>query len=240
MQKTKSRKIWAVIAVSVMLVAFMFLATACCGTSTTNVSTYSELVDALKGTSEVIKLEDNIVIESTLVVEREVTLDMNGKTISNEVEIWNVEENNWSVISVRAGGNLIVEGNGKIQAKENDCYAIDVMDGGHLVVNDGEFVGNISAVYVYEGSAQINGGTYSIQQKSEVQGKPNEFVLNLEDVHREAGTASIVVTGGTFENFDPSKNAAESDDLSTNFVKEGYISTLTMEGDLTTYVVTEA
>ena len=235
MQLTKSKKIWAVSIIAVLLVSFMLLATACCGTSTTNVSTYSELVDALKGTSEVIKLEDNIVIESTLVVEREVTLDMNGKTISNEVEIWNVEENNWSVISVRAGGNLIVEGNGKIQAKENDCYAIDVMDGGHLVVNDGEFVGNISAVYVYEGSAQINGGTYSIQQKSEVQGKPNEFVLNLEDVHREAGTASIVVTGGTYVEFNPQNCEAEGNN--TNFVKDGYVSTLDETASVPTYVV---
>lgn len=235
MQLTKSKKIWAVSIIAVLLVSFMLLATACCGTSTTNVSTYSELVDALKGTSEVIKLEDNIVIESTLVVEREVTLDMNGKTLSNEVDIWDEGANAWAIISVRAGGNLIVEGNGKIQAKENDCYAIDVMDGGHLVVNDGEFVGNSSAVYVYEGSAQINGGTYSIQQKSEVQGKPNEFVLNLEDEHRKAGTASIVVTGGIFVEFNPQNCKAEGDN--TNFVKDGYVSTLDKTASVPTYVV---
>ena len=235
MQLTKSKKIWAVSIIAVLLVSFMLLATACCGTSTTNVSTYSELVDALKGTSEVIKLEDNIVIDSTLVVEREVTLDMNGKTLSNEVDIWDEGANAWAIISVREGGVLTVEGNGKIQTKENDCYAIDVMDGGHLVVNDGEFVGNISAVYVYEGSAQINGGTYSIQQKSEVQGKPNEFVLNLEDAHREAGTASIVVTGGTFVEFNPHNCKAEGDN--TNFVKDGYVSTLDKTASVPTYVV---
>lgn len=235
MQLTKSKKIWAVSIIAVLLVSFMLLATACCGTSTTNVSTYSELVDALKGTSEVIKLEDNIVIESTLVVEREVTLDMNGKTLSNEVDIWDEGANAWAIISVREGGVLTVEGNGKIQAKENDCYAIDVMDGGHLVVNSGEFVGNIHAVYVYEGSAQINGGTYSIQQKSEVQGKPNEFVLNLEDEHREAGTASIVVTGGTFVEFNPQNCKAEGDN--TNFVKDGYVSTLDKTASVPTYVV---
>lgn len=235
MQLTKSKKIWAVSIIAVLLVSFMLLATACCGTSTTNVSTYSELVDALKGTSEVIKLEDNIVIDSTLVVEREVTLDMNGKTLSNEVDIWDEGANAWAIISVREGGVLTVEGNGKIQTKENDCYAIDVMDGGHLVVNDGEFVGNISAVYVYEGSAQINGGTYSIQQKSEVQGKPNEFVLNLEDAHREAGTASIVVTGGTFVEFNPQNCKAEGDN--TNFVQEGYVSTLVEDASVPTYVV---
>lgn len=235
MQLTKSKKIWAVSIIAVLLVSFMLLATACCGTSTTNVSTYSELVDALKGTSEVIKLEDNIVIDSTLVVEREVTLDMNGKTLSNEVDIWDEGANAWAIISVREGGVLTVEGNGKIQAKENDCYAIDVMDGGHLVVNSGEFVGNIHAVYVYEGSAEIKGGKYSVQQKSEVQGKPNEFVLNLEDEHREAGTASIVVTGGTFVEFNPQNCEAEGNN--TNFVKDGYVSTLDKTASVPTYVV---
>ena len=231
----KSKKFWAVSIIAVLLVSFMFLATACCGTSTTNVSTYAEFVDALKGTSEVIKLEKDILVEAPIVVTREVVLDMNGKTLSNEVDIWDEGANAWAIISVREGGVLTVEGNGKIQTKENDCYAIDVMDGGHLVVNDGEFVGNISAVYVYEGSAQINGGTYSIQQKSEVQGKPNEFVLNLEDEHREAGTASIVVTGGTFVEFNPQNCKAEGDN--TNFVKDGYVATLDKTASVPTYVV---
>lgn len=235
MQLTKSKKIWAVSIIAVLLVSFMLLATACCGTSTTNVSTYSELVDALKGTSEVIKLEDNIVIDSTLVVEREVTLDMNGKTISNEVDVWNVEENNWSVISVRAGGNLIVEGNGKIQAKENDAYGIDVMDGGNLVIESVEVVGNIHAVYVYEGSAEIKGGKYSVQQKYSDPATANEYVLNLDDAHRKEGTASIVVTGGTFVEFNPQNCKAEGDN--TNFVKDGYVSTLDETASVPTYVV---
>ena len=235
MQLTKSKKIWATSIIMVMLVSFMLLATACCGTSTTSVSTYAELLDAIAGNSEVIQLEGDILVEAPIVVTREVVLDMNGKTLSNEVDIWDEGANAWAIISVREGGVLTVEGNGKIQTKENDCYAIDVMDGGHLVVNDGEFVGNISAVYVYEGSAQINGGTYSIQQKSEVQGKPNEFVLNLEDAHREAGTASIVVTGGTFVEFNPQNCKAEGDN--TNFVKDGYVSTLDKTASVPTYVV---
>ena len=231
----KSKKFWAVSIIAVLLVSFMFLATACCGTSTTNVSTYAEFVDALKGTSEVIKLEKDIVIDSTLVVEREVILDMNGKTISNEVDVWNVEENNWSVISVRAGGDLTIKGDGKIQAKENDAHGIDVMDGGNLVIESVEVVGNIHAVYVYEGSAEIKGGKYSIQQKSEVQGKPNEFVLNLEDAHRKEDTASIVVTGGTFVEFNPQNCKAEGDN--TNFVKDGYVATLDKTASVPTYVV---
>ena len=235
MQLTKSKKIWAVSIIAVLLVSFMLLATACCGTSTTNVSTYSELVDALKGTSEVIKLEDNIVIDSTLVVEREVTLDMNGKTISNEVDVWNEVENNWSVISVRAGGNLTIIGGGKIQAKENDAYGVDVMDGGNLVIESVEVVGNIHAVYVYEGSAEIKGGKYSVQQKYSDPATANEYVLNLDDAHRKEGTASIVVTGGTFVEFNPQNCKAEGDN--TNFVKDGYVSTLDETASVPTYVV---
>ena len=232
----KSKKFWAVSIITVLLVSFMFLATACCGTSTTNVSTYAEFVDALKGTSEVIKLEKDIVIDSTLVVEREVTLDMNGKTISNEVEVWNVEENNWSVISVRAGGDLTIKGDGKIQAKENDAYGIDVMDGGNLVIESVEVVGNIHAVYVYEGSAEIKGGKYSVQQKySNDPATANEYVLNLKDTYREEGTASIVVTGGTFVEFNPQNCKAEGDN--TNFVKDGYVATLDKTASVPTYVV---
>ena len=231
----KSKKFWAVSIITVLLVSFMFLATACCGTSTTNVSTYAEFVDALKGTSEVIKLEKDIVIDSTLVVEREVILDMNGKTISNEVDVWNVEENNWSVISVRAGGDLTIKGDGKIQAKENDAYGIDVMDGGNLVIESVEVVGNIHAVYVYEGSAEIKGGKYSVQQKHSDPATANEFVLNLEDAHRKEDTASIVVTGGTFVEFNPQNCKAEGDN--TNFVKDGYVATLDKTASVPTYVV---
>lgn len=244
MQKTKSRKIWAVIAVSVMLVAFMFLATACGGSKTENVSTYQELVDALAGNCDIVRLENDINVEGGLVVSRDVVLDMNGKTLSNEKDIWHEVQSGeegvstLSIIAVEAGGDLTVKGNGTIRAKENDCYAFDVSGGGHLVIEDGTYVGNISVVYVLDGSAEIEGGRYSIQQLNPT--KDFQFTLNLRDECYENGTGSIVVTGGTFENFDPAANAAESADLTTNFVKDGYTSTLTMEGKLMTYVVTKA
>lgn len=238
MQLTKSKRIWAVSIITVLLMSFMFLVTACCGSNTTNVSNYAELVDALKGTSEVIKLEDNIVIDSTLVVDREVTLDMNGKTLSNEVDIWSEDENLFAIVSVRAKGDLTIIGGGKIQAKENDTYGVDVMDGGHLVIEDVEVVGNIHAVYVLEGSAEIKGGKYSVQQKYNDPAKANEFVLNLSDNAYEMGTASIVVTGGTFVEFNPQNCMAEGEN--TNFVKEGYVSTLDETATVPTYVVTIA
>lgn len=104
-------------------------------------------------------------------------------------------------------------------AKDNDCYACDVQYGGTLIIEDGTFVGNISAVYVHEGKAEIKGGTFSIVQ-TETEGDPYRFLLNCYDSNRQAGKASIVVTGGTFENFNPADNAAEG--AGTNFVDEGY------------------
>ena len=204
--------------------------------TTADVSTYEDLVSALAGTDEVIKLGADIIVEDTLVVTRAVTLDMNGKTLSNSTEIWDESADKWSIISVRENGNLTITGNGKIDALENDCYGIDVTDGGKLVIEDGEITGNISAVYVLEGSAEIKGGTYSIKQLDT--NKDYAFTLNVLDKNYNK-TATITVTGGSFVNFDPAANAAESSDNTTNFVAKGYKTTPTKEGDKTIYTVTK-
>lgn len=204
--------------------------------TTAGVSTYGDLVSALAGTDEVITLGADINVEDTLVVTRAVTLNMNGKTLSNSTGIWNESADKWSIISVRENGNLTITGEGKIAALKDDCFAVDVQDNGKLTIENGEFIGNIHSVYVLQGSAEIKGGKYSIQQVySETQ--PYQFVLNLFDDNRENKTATIVVTGGQFENFDPANNEAEG--KNTNFVAEGYKTTPTEEGDKTIYTVTK-
>ncbi len=204
--------------------------------TTAGVSTYGDLVSALAGTDEVITLGADINVEDTLVVTRAVTLNMNGKTLSNSTGIWNESADKWSIISVRENGNLTITGEGKIAALKDDCFAVDVQDNGKLTIENGEFIGNIHSVYVLQGSAEIKGGKYSIQQVySETQ--PYQFVLNLFDDNRENKTATIVVTGGQFENFDPANNEAEG--KNTNFVAEGYKTTTAKEGDKTIYTVTK-
>ena len=173
-----------------------------------------------------IKLAKDVEISDTIIVTSTVTLDLNEKTLSNTKPIWvDVEDGNkdrWSIISVRENGDLTITGSGTIDALEDDCYAFDVVDGSHLVIENGNFIGNISVVYVYGGSAEIQGGRYSIQQKSDVAGKPYEFVLNLLDKEKRDWPATIVVTGGTFENFNPADNKAEGE--KTSFVPKGYVS----------------
>lgn len=157
---------------------------------------------------------------------KEVTLDLNGKTISNTTDIWNTAANDWSLLSVR-GGSLTIKGAGTLQAKENDCFAVDVMDGGKVVIEDGTYVGNVHAVYVFEGSVEIKGGKYSIQQPSELP-SPYGYVLNCYDANRKNGTAKIMVSGGEFEKFNPADCAAEG--AHTNFLADGYMSVEAEEG----------
>ena len=228
--------------ISVFLIVLTLLMTvlASCDDNTVTpagVSTYDDLVSALSGTDDIVRLDADINVEDTLVVTRAVTLDMNGKTLSNKTIIWDKIAKKWSILSVRGNGNLTITGNGKIDALEDDCYGIDVTDGGKLVIEDGEITGNISAVYVLEGSAEIKGGTYSIKQLD--LDKDYAFTLNALDENYKNKTATITVTGGSFVDFNPAANAAESSGNTTNFVAGGYKTTPAQEGNKTIYTVTK-
>lgn len=170
-----------------------------------------------------IKLANDIELTETLVVNTTVVLDMNGHKLYNDGDIWEKNNpNNWSLVSVRGNGNLKITGNGTLKAKENDCYAADVQSvGAVLTIENGTFIGNIHAIYVNTGTANIKGGTYSIQQTFPTAGKEYEFVLNCYDANREAGTAKMNVTGGTFHQFNPANNAAEG--MKTNFAGDSLV-----------------
>ena len=166
-----------------------------------------------------------------IVATKTATINANGKTIANTGDVWDVAPNSWSLISARENADLTITGNGTFKAKENDCYAVDVQDGATVTIENGTFIGNIHAVYVYEGTANIKGGFYSVQQKYTDASKADEFVLNCYDANRANGTAKIIVTGGTFVNFNPADCWAEG--AGTNFVAPGYkvVSEVQTNGD---------
>ena len=173
---------------------------------------------------DTVKLLENVDLKLTVSLKdgKSITLDANGKTVSNTSDLWDVPNEdacNWSLISVRAG-SLTITGNGSFVAKANDCYAVDLQDGAKCVIENGTFNGNIHAVYVYEGELLVKGGTYSVQQKYSDANKADGFVLNCYDANRKAGTAKISVTGGTFEKFNPADCWAEGEH--TNFCAKDY------------------
>ena len=169
-----------------------------------------------------------------------VTLNATGKTIANTKDIYNAGTYDWSMISVRGWmGNLTITG-GTFAAKENDCFVIDVRDGGYLTIEDGKFIGNVNALYVEKGTAVINGGFFDIQQKLTGSTLEAQYktLLNCQDANYNAGRAKIIVKGGTFVNFDPSNNPEGE---GTSFVADGYkvVSNEQANGDIWYTVVAE-
>ena len=200
------------------------------------VASASELGSALNE-GKIVALSKDITTNDTIVVNKntDATLDANGKTVDNAKDIWDETTGNWSLVSARNKANLTITGNGNFKAKENDCFAVDVQDGSTVTIKNGTFVGNVHAVYVLEGTAIIEGGTYSVQQKYSDASKADEFVLNCYDANRANGTAKIIVKGGTFINFNPADCQAEG--AHTNFVANGYKVTSKTVGKDTYYTV---
>ena len=188
-----------------------------------SISTFAALKAAATAGGDV-KLESAIDFTQVVTVDnnKTLTVDLNKQNVANAADLWDKAPNQWSLFSVRRGSALTLKGDGEVIAKANDCYAVDVQDGGHLVIEDGHYNGNIHAVYVEEGTAEIKGGTFEVQQKFPDADKADEFVLNCLDENRKNGTAKIIVTGGTFIGFNPGDCKAEGN--GTNFVAPGYAS----------------
>ena len=187
---------------------------------------YGSELAAIAQTGGSYTLPDNLVIDEEIEVPagKTLELDLNGKTISNTEGIFDESSQDWSAISVQ-GGTLIVK-NGTIDTKDDDCYAFDVRDGGTLVIESGTYVGNIHAVYVFDGKVEIKGGTFSVVQKYPGE-YPYEYVINCYDANYKNGTASVSITGGQFVGFNPANCRAE--DEGTNFLAEGYYSKVVRE-----------
>ena len=155
---------------------------------------------------------------------KEVTLDLNGHKISNSVDLWKDSEPSQVCVVSVDGGTLTIKGKGGVAAKANDCYTFNVRKGGKLVIEDGEYVGNVSVIQVQEGLAEVSGGKFSLIQTWPGVGPDGcDYMINMIDAAYKAGIAKAVVTGGEFVKFNPADCAAEG--AHTNFLAEGYKST---------------
>lgn len=188
----------------------------------------------------VVKLTSDIVVTETTIVSKNIAIDLNGYIIKNTEDIWNEDTKNWSLISVRNGGILTLldssdVGTGTLLAKENDCYAVDVCDGGMLIIESGTYIGNISSVYVHTGTAYINGGYYRIQQT--ISGANGyEQTINCYDANFKNGTAKVIISGGSFYNFDPT-DAAEPADCNQSYLSKN--TKMVYDDTTNSYVITK-
>ena len=98
-------------------------------------------------------------------------------------------------------------------ADNGELYAVYVRNGANLTINGGSYIGGTTAVHVREGVLTINGGYFEYL----VEGG---FLINCTDANYRAGTAQVIIQGGSFLNWNPANNASEG--AGTNFLAPGY------------------
>lgn len=148
---------------------------------------------------------------------KKITLNLNGHTVANPEPIWETATC-VALLQIGEGSEVTIKGNGTIKPLADDVYGINVSGDSTAIIEDGTFIGNISACQVQSGHLYIKGGDFSLQQLS--QHNDARYTLNCIDSAYKDGSAVIEVTGGTFKDFDPSNNLAEGE--ATNFCPDGY------------------
>lgn len=179
---------------------------------------YETLADAIRlsAKGKTITLLTDVEQNSQLTIGKDITLDLNGKTIKNTVDIWGDKAN--AILSIANGAKVTITGDGTIDAKENDCYTINVVKG-DLTIENGTFYGNVSVVQVEEGTLSVKGGTFDLHQKWEGSSK---YLFNCIDDAYAGGSANVAISGGTFVGFDPS---ASPEGEGTSYLAPGYAPT---------------
>lgn len=202
----------------------------------TTVNNEEELLKAMAQGESAIILTRDITLSAPLTITGNISLNLDGNGITSEGHFWNEGTETWSLISVDGGSLDIYNNNrstGGVFADEDDCFCVDVRNGGKLTINGGTFKGNISAVYVFEGEATINDGYFFIQQTDDT--AKYKYLLNCYDENYAEGKAKITVNGG---NFTGGPWSEVSDDLYDGFMSfyDGFDPAVPCEADQNSYL----
>ena len=191
---------------------------------------YETLADAIRLATkgQTVRLLADVEQNTQLTIGKSITLDLNGKTIRNTVDIWGDKAN--AILSITNGAKVTITGNGTIDAKENDCYAINMVKG-DLTIENGTFYGNVSVVQVQEGTLSVKGGTFDLHQKWEGSSK---YLINCIDKAYVDGSANVAISGGTFVGFDPNVSPEQKvDGKTSSFAAPGAGITRNEDGSFT-------
>lgn len=191
---------------------------------------YETLADAIRLATKgkTITLLADVEQNAQLTINKSITLDLNGKTIKNTVDIWGNKAN--AILSITNGAKVTITGNGTIDAKENDCYTINMVKG-DLTIENGTFYGNVSVVQVEEGTLSVKGGTFDLHQKWEGSSK---YLFNCIDSEFTSGNAKVAISGGTFVGFDPNVSPEQKvDGKAPSFAAPGAGITKNEDGSFT-------
>lgn len=179
-------------------------------------ATLSEAIVAANA-GDTVKLIADVEQNTCLVINKSITLNLDGHKISNTEDIWDVA-GYYALVAIEDNADVTITGDGTIAAKENDCYTIDVKSG-KLTIESGKYIGNVSAIQVQKASLVINGGTFSLLQKWN---DKSTYLINCIDDDYKNGNATVAISGGTFVDFDPNVSPEQPvDGKVPSFVAEG-------------------
>jgi hypothetical protein len=156
--------------------------------------------------------------ETTYVVSKDLTIDLNGKTVtgSGYDGVFQIDGANAKVL-IKNGNVVAVEKTGSagkyamaVWACAENCEVTleDLTVTQDITHTDDK---QMDMIYTSKGKIIINSGSFT-------SGTP-AWTLNCKDAAFKDGSATIIVNGGTFTGFDPCNNAAEG--KGTSFVAEG-------------------
>ncbi len=163
-------------------------------------------------------LTEDVTLSSHIVADKDVVINLNGKTLKYSANISSSEHEKYAAI-VADGTTVTVKGEGTI---ESFLYIFNVLNGGTVNLNgNADYVANLTLAQVNKGNLNINAGTFSLNEStSEYAAYGTKYFLNCIDTNYTDGTAVINVMGGSFKGFNPADNTAEG--ANTNFVAVGY------------------
>lgn len=192
---------------------------------------FAELV---KGGATSITLTDDVEVGEVLKISQDLTLDLNGKTLTVGSGI----ADSSAALRVEAGGKLTIDGNGTIDATNalDGVVPVAAMGEGALVTVKGGTIKvdtpKESCLYaMYGGKVVVNGGTFENSCTDYEYGDGPGLTVNVSNKHN---VSDIVVNGGTFIGRDP---ALGDDNLGGTFVAEGYVS---VPAENNTYTIVES
>lgn len=197
----------------------------------THYATLAEALNAAKD-GDTVKLLDNTTIgEPATIDDGNIVFDMNGKKVSY---IPSKSNDALGIIDIAGTANVTVTGNGSFDYTDDYYnssyneygYIFRVAGNANLAIENGNFHAVLTCVQVGSkdpnnvATAIIKGGTYT----ADVEWSDKYWHLNLIDYDTEKPEEDkpdkIIVTGGTFVNYDPSHSGTEKP--VANFVAEGY------------------
>ena len=195
--------------------------------------TLSEAIAAANAGDTVKLLRDINTPEISYMISKSLTIDLNGKTVTGDGydAVFQIDNADAKVL-IKNGNIVAVENTGSagkyamaIWACKAECeVTLENLNVSQKITHTDD--PQMDMIYASGGTIIINSGNFE-------SGTP-AWTLNCKDAAYKAGTANIIVKGGTFTGFDPANNTAEGEN--TNFVAAGYKSVDNGNGTYTVIV----